>query len=68
MDSNEEQEITSAEDEEIVKIAKDILHKHIKAFEALADSGHLNLEDEPQCCVHNSKTINQVLEASVRFQ
>ena len=58
MASNEKQEMNGAEDEEVVKIAKDILNKHIKAFEALADSGHVNLEDEPQCCVHNSKTIN----------
>ena len=45
MDSNEKQEIACAEDEEIEKIAKDILNKHIDAFKALANLENVDFEE-----------------------
>ena len=44
-DSNEEQEITSAEDEEIVKIAKGILYENMEVFLALANLENSNFEE-----------------------
>lgn len=45
MDSNEEQEITSAEDEEVEEIAKGILNEHMEAFLALANLENSNFEE-----------------------